>query len=47
MRNSNPNEGCGNPRNPRMQQFTWNPDGSPNFGTPVAIGMVLARPSGE
>ncbi len=45
--NSNPNEGCGNPRNPRMQQFTWNPDDSPNFGTPVAIGTALARPSGE
>jgi GH43 family beta-xylosidase len=45
--NSNPNEGCGNPRNPRMQQFTWNTDGSPNFGTPVATGVALPRPSGE
>jgi GH43 family beta-xylosidase len=45
--NSNPNEGCGNPRNPRMQQFTWNADGSPNFGTPVAIGTAIARPAGE
>jgi GH43 family beta-xylosidase len=45
--NTNPNEGCGNPRNPRMQQFTWNADGSPNFGTPVAIGTALMRPAGE
>ncbi|MGI4736409.1 MAG: glycoside hydrolase family 43 protein [Janthinobacterium lividum] len=45
--NSNAGEGCGNPRNPRMQQFTWNPDGTPNFGVPVAIGMPLARPAGE
>ncbi len=45
--NSNAGEGCGNPRNPRMQQFTWNADGSPNFGTPVAINTALARPSGE
>jgi GH43 family beta-xylosidase len=45
--NSNANEGCGNPRNPRMQQFTWNADNSPNFGTPVAIGTALARPAGE
>jgi GH43 family beta-xylosidase len=42
--NSNPNEGCGNPR---MQQFTWNADGTPNFGSPVAIGTALTRPSGE
>jgi hypothetical protein len=30
-----------------MQQFTWNADDSPNFGTPVAIGTALARPAGE
>ena len=45
--NSNPNEGCGNPRNPRMQQFTWNADGTPNFGSPVAIGTAITRPAGE
>ncbi|GAA4037009.1 glycoside hydrolase family 43 protein [Hymenobacter glaciei] len=45
--NTGPNQGCGNARNPRMQKFTWNADGSPNFGTPVAVGAVLARPSGE
>lgn len=45
--NSNPNEGCVEKRNPRMQQFTWNPDGTPNFGTPVAINTALPRPGGE
>ncbi|AWM32727.1 glycoside hydrolase family 43 protein [Hymenobacter nivis] len=45
--NSNANEGCGNARNPRMQPFTWNADGSPNFGTPVAIDTPLPRPGGE
>ncbi|MFD1469607.1 family 43 glycosylhydrolase [Hymenobacter caeli] len=45
--NSHPGEGCGNARNPRMQPFTWNADGSPNFGTPVATGVPLARPGGE
>lgn len=45
--NSNANEGCGNARNPRMQPFTWNADGSPNFGTPVAIGTPIPRPGGE
>jgi GH43 family beta-xylosidase len=45
--NTGPNQGCGDVRNPRMQQFTWNADGTPNFGTPVATGQALARPSGE
>ena len=40
-------QGCGNARNPRMQPFTWNTDGSPNFGTPVATGIALPRPAGE
>jgi GH43 family beta-xylosidase len=41
------NQGCGNARNPRMQQFTFNADGTPNFGTPVATGVALPRPGGE
>ncbi|MGI8951576.1 MAG: glycoside hydrolase family 43 protein [Chitinophagaceae bacterium] len=45
--NSFANQGCGNSRNPRMQQFTWNTDGSPNFGTPVAISIKITKPSGE
>jgi len=39
--------GCGNSRSPRMQQFTWNSDGSPNFGTPVKINTPITKPNGE
>lgn len=39
--------GCGNSRSPRMQQFTWNTDGTPNFGTPVKINTPITKPSGE
>lgn len=45
--NSAPAQGCGNTRNPRMQKFTWNADGTPDFGTPVAINTNIAVPSGE
>jgi GH43 family beta-xylosidase len=31
----------------RMQRFTWRPDGSPDFGEPVAAGARLPVPSGE
>jgi GH43 family beta-xylosidase len=31
----------------RMQKFTWNPDNSPNFGSPAESGRLLTRPSGE
>ncbi|WP_121811112.1 glycoside hydrolase family 43 protein [Mucilaginibacter kameinonensis] len=44
--NSNPNEGCGNKRSPRAQKFTWNKDGSPNFGVPLKDRQPLAVPSG-
>jgi len=43
--NSAPGEGCGKQRSPRMQQFTWNKDGSPNFGVPVKEGVALEAPS--
>ncbi|HEX8659137.1 MAG TPA: glycoside hydrolase family 43 protein [Hymenobacter sp.] len=45
--NAAPNQGCGDTRTPRMQQFTWNADGTPNFGTPVPFGTRLPRPGGE
>ena len=45
--NSNPSEGCVEKRNPRMQRFTWNPDGTPNFGVPVAINTPQSKPGGE
>ncbi|MFF2130124.1 family 43 glycosylhydrolase [Streptomyces olivochromogenes] len=45
--NSSSVGGCGNGRTTRAQKFTWNADGTPNFGTPVATGTTLAGPSGE
>jgi GH43 family beta-xylosidase len=43
--NSQPGQGCGKDRSPRMQQFTWNKDGSPNFGVPVKEGVAMDAPS--
>lgn len=34
-------------RDVRMQPFTWNTDGTPNFGTPVPAGTQINRPAGE
>ncbi|WP_405717980.1 family 43 glycosylhydrolase [Streptomyces sp. NBC_01537] len=45
--NSSSSGGCGNGRTTRAQKFTWNSDGTPNLGTPVATGTSLAGPSGE
>ena len=45
--NSNPGEGCVNLRNPRMQKFTRNADGTLNFGVPVPIYTDLPKPAGE
>lgn len=42
-----PNGGDTNYRNPRMQKFKWNEDGSPDFGVPVKIGEEIEVPSGE
>jgi GH43 family beta-xylosidase len=38
---------CDMGRSPRIQPFTWNEDGTPNFGIPVAPGTPLPVPSGE
>lgn len=43
--NSQPAQGCGGYRSPRAQPFTWNADGTPNFGEPVKAGMLLAVPA--
>jgi len=43
--NSEPGQGCGEHRSPRAQRFTWNADGSPNFGVPVKADQELAIPS--
>lgn len=45
--NATAGQGCGNSRSPRMQRFTWNADGSPNFGEPVKINTPIKKPSGE
>jgi|GEM_PF-576498 len=44
--NSEPGQGCGRDRSPRAQKFTWNADGTPNFGIPIAAGVNLNVPSG-
>jgi GH43 family beta-xylosidase len=45
--NDSASDGCDNGRTTRAQKFTWNSDGTPNFGTPVALGASLTGPSGE
>ncbi|MEU8244139.1 family 43 glycosylhydrolase [Actinoplanes missouriensis] len=39
--------GCDMNRSTRAQKFTWNADGTPNFGAPVRLGVTLTAPSGE
>ena len=34
-------------RKVRTQKFTWNVDGTPNFGTPTATGATVVVPSGQ
>ncbi len=43
--NSHPGDGCGNKRSPRAQSFTWNADGTPNFGEPAKEGVPLPIPA--
>jgi len=43
--NDKPGQGCGGFRSPRAQKFSWNDDGSPNFGIPVKKTEVLNIPS--
>jgi GH43 family beta-xylosidase len=38
-------DGCDNFRSPRIQRFTWNPDGTPNFGRPAPLGQPLEKPA--
>lgn len=40
-------QGCGNNRSIRMQPFTWNENGTPNFGVPVELYKKIKKPSGE
>ncbi|WP_300598421.1 family 43 glycosylhydrolase [Niabella sp.] len=41
------NQGTSGGRSPLIQRFTWNPDGSPNFGLPASTVIPQKRPSGE
>jgi GH43 family beta-xylosidase len=43
--NPEPGQGCGNHRSPRIQRFTWNPDGNPNFGKPVPLNQPQPKPA--
>ena len=45
--NDSASGGCDMNRSTRAQKFSWNSDGTPNFGTPVRLGTPLAVPSGE
>ncbi|WP_329281656.1 family 43 glycosylhydrolase [Streptomyces sp. NBC_01451] len=45
--NSSSSQGCGTTRTTRIQKITWNEDGSPDLGVPVAAGSALPVPSGE
>ncbi|GAA1618757.1 family 43 glycosylhydrolase [Actinoplanes couchii] len=45
--NDSASQGCGSTRTTRIQQITWNTDGTPNLGVPVSINTILAPPSGE
>lgn len=45
--NDRPEDVCDMGRTPRIQKFTWNADGTPDFGTPVSTTTELEPPSGE
>lgn len=45
--NSNPKEGCGDKRSPRMQKINWTVEGKPDLGIPVKTNVSIAKPSGE
>jgi len=45
--NDKASQGCGDTRAVRMQKFSWDANGAPNFGEPAAPTEVIAPPSGE
>ncbi len=45
--NSAATEGCTGVRTTRVQKFTWNTDGTPNFGNPLSLDTPITPPSGE
>ena len=44
--NSGPGQGCEDGRSPRAQPFSWNADGTPNFGRPLPTNQPIPKPSG-
>ncbi|GAB2585434.1 glycoside hydrolase family 43 protein [Streptomyces capparidis] len=44
--NSRSTDGCSGTRTTRVQKVNWNPDGTPNLGTPVSTSTALPEPSG-
>jgi len=42
-----PEGACDGRRTTRVQRITWNADGTPDFGVPVATDEVIAAPSGD
>jgi len=45
--NAESQQGCGRFRSPRIQPFTWNADGTPNFGEPISTQAAIPKPSGQ
>ena len=45
--NSEARQGCGGKRSPRVQRFTWDANGNPNFGTPLSTNERIMVPSGD
>lgn len=45
--NSSVSQGCGTTRSTRVQEFSCNSNGTPNFGSPAATSTDLAVPSRE
>lgn len=43
--NPEPGEGCSVQRSPRAQPFTWNSNGTPNFGKPVPLDTPIEKPN--
>ncbi|OYX86148.1 MAG: glycosyl hydrolase family 43 [Flavobacteriales bacterium 32-34-25] len=43
--NSNPGDGCGNKRSPRMQKMNWDSNGFPVVGEPLSEGTLLKIPA--
>ena len=45
--NNSASGGCDMNRTTRAQKFTWNADGTPNFGVPASLSTALPVPAGE